>query len=118
MICRRKVFYLFSLIGFTLLASISCGFYPVVEDTKTSNEVIKEGPVSEQEEKKPDHINGGVHHHAHGENGHTHKHAEWIAPPAEYADYRSDRWADLKAMTRGQKIYEQQSRHKNRLCPH
>ena len=101
-----------SMIGFTLLASASCGFYPVVDDSKdakASNEVVfEEGRMIRKEMEKPDNGNGEVHLHAHGENGHPHIHSEWIAPPAAYADYRSDRWADLKAMSRGKKIYEQQ----------
>lgn len=112
MIGCRKVFYLCSLIGFTLLIAPSCGFYPVVDDTKdakaSSESVVESERVIGQEEKKPGHGNGEVQHHAHGENGHPHTHSEWVVPPAAYTDYRSDRWADLKAMTRGEKIYEQQ----------
>jgi mono/diheme cytochrome c family protein len=35
-----------------------------------------------------------------------HQHAKWVAPPPEYANKRSDRWADLDAIARGQRIYQ------------
>ena len=42
------------------------------------------------------------------EPGHAHRHQEWIIPSADYTGFRSDRWADLGAVLRGQKIYQQQ----------
>jgi mono/diheme cytochrome c family protein len=46
---------------------------------------------------------------AHGAagGGATHAHQEWTAPPAVYANKKSDRWADIDAIARGEKIYEQ-----------
>ncbi len=36
---------------------------------------------------------------------HRHQHTRWLAPPPAYADYRSDRWADVRSIARGEKIY-------------
>ncbi len=46
---------------------------------------------------------------AHGaaEGGATHAHQEWTAPPAEYASKKSNRWADIDAIARGKKSYDQ-----------
>ncbi len=40
---------------------------------------------------------------AHG----THRHAEWVDPPPEYAGRHGTRWADLEAALRGQRLYRQ-----------
>ncbi len=36
-----------------------------------------------------------------------HRHRSWVAPPAAYANKRSTHWADLAAIARGKKIYQQ-----------
>lgn len=41
----------------------------------------------------------------------THRHAEWVPPPPEYADRRSTRWADLDAIRRGQSLYARHCSH-------
>ena len=48
-------------------------------------------------------------HDQHGsmEGGATHAHKEWVSPPVEYANKKSDRWADIDAIARGKVIYEQ-----------
>jgi len=61
---------------------------------------------------------GGAHSGGHGDGGHAeaegghggasagaHRHESWPAPPAAYADRRSDRWADLGAIQRGRELY-------------
>jgi len=47
-------------------------------------------------------------HDQHGsmEDGESHRHKEWVVPPAEYADKKNDNWADLNAIARGKVIYE------------
>ena len=42
------------------------------------------------------------------DTGHEHRHQNWLAPSTDYTGFRSDRWADLGAVLRGQKIYRQQ----------
>jgi mono/diheme cytochrome c family protein len=41
------------------------------------------------------------------EGGASHAHKEWVSPPDEYADKKSNRWADVDAIVRGKKLYEQ-----------
>lgn len=55
----------------------------------------------------------GEHEHHHhqgqaGESSHhgTHKHREWLTPPAHYAGKMSDRWGDAGAIERGKSLYD------------
>ncbi len=36
-----------------------------------------------------------------------HRHGEWASPPLEYADNNSNRWTNLDAIKRGQRLYTQ-----------
>ncbi|GMR09041.1 MAG: hypothetical protein BMS9Abin26_2053 [Gammaproteobacteria bacterium] len=41
----------------------------------------------------------------HGSEAGSHAHKKWETPPAAYASLKSDRWADLGAITRGKALY-------------
>jgi len=46
------------------------------------------------------------HAHHHGPTAHRlHRHDSWPALPVEYTNLRSDRWADLRAIARGETLY-------------
>ncbi|HEB78156.1 MAG TPA: cytochrome c [Methylothermaceae bacterium] len=54
---------------------------------------------------------GDGHLHAHSASGPAvhapHRHDVWLTPPTEYAGLRSDHWADLQAIAKGESIYRQ-----------
>ncbi|MGR9100319.1 MAG: c-type cytochrome [Gammaproteobacteria bacterium] len=92
----NKHIFLFCFIGVFYMLQVSCSVSPVTEEKKNVAKQSREESAA-----------GSDVHHDHGHT-HTHTHTEWVSPPAEYADYRSDRWADLNAMVRGQQIYRRQ----------
>lgn len=42
----------------------------------------------------------------HADDHGSHRHDSWITPPQEYARFRSQRWADLEAVQRGQVLFQ------------
>lgn len=42
----------------------------------------------------------------HTMHGQHHQHDTWVAPPPEYANKRSTRWADPEAIVRGEKLFQ------------
>lgn len=69
--------------------------------------VVADGSSDHSHESKEAQDTSAAHLHGATEQGETHRHEEWTSPPDEYANKRSDRWADIDAIARGKEIYEQ-----------
>ena len=57
----------------------------------------------EQKSGHDDHRNG---HHDAKMGAHTHQHAKWELPPADYASMQSDQWTNADAIARGKTLFK------------
>ncbi len=69
--------------------------------------VVADGNGGHGHDSKPAHDMPAAASHGASDGGATHAHQVWTPPPAAYADKKSNRWADVDAIARGGKIYEQ-----------